>query len=115
MQPFIPEASSPVIRGYEELLLLSEQMLEAARAGNWDAMSELQQVYVAEVDQLRALGPHPVPSAQERTRRYRLLERILAHDAAIRQIVMPQVSRLEALLGSSRRKQELGLAYNVAI
>lgn len=115
MHPFKLKASSPVTRGYEEVLLLSEQMLEAARAGNWDAMSELQQVYVAEVDQLRALGPQPAPSAEERTRRYRLLERILAHDAAIRQIVMPQMSQLEVLLGSSRRKQELVRAYGAAI
>ncbi|KWR79429.1 flagellar protein FliT [Cupriavidus sp. IDO] len=115
MRSFKLEAPGPVTRGYEELLLLSEQMLEAARAGNWDAMSDLQQVYVAEVDQLRALGPQPVPSTQERTRRYRLLERILAHDAAIRQIIMPQMSQLEALLGNSRRRQELGQAYGVAI
>ncbi|RDK07019.1 flagellar protein FliT [Cupriavidus lacunae] len=115
MHPFKPEASSPVTRGYEELLLLSEQMLDAARAGNWDAMSELQQVYVAEVDQLRVLPPQPVPSAQERTRRYHLLERILAHDAAIRQIVMPQMSRLEALLSNSRRRQELVQAYGVPV
>lgn len=114
MHPPQMSVSAAVIRGYEELLLISEQMLDAARAGNWDAMSELQQVYVAEVDQLRALGPHPEPSAQERIRRYRLLERILAHDAAIRRILTPQLSRLEALLSSSRRKQELGLAYNVA-
>lgn len=115
MHPLNLKPSSPVTRGYEELLLISEQMLEAARAGNWDAMSELQQVYVAEVDQLRALAPQPAPSAEERTRRYRLLERILAHDAAIRQIVMPQMSQLEALLGNSRRRQELGQAYGVAI
>ncbi|GLC94524.1 flagellar protein FliT [Cupriavidus sp. TA19] len=114
MHPFQMSVSDAVIRGYEELLLISEQMLEAARAGNWDAMSELQQVYVGEVDQLRALGPHPAPSAAERSRRYQLLERILAHDAAIRQIVMPQMSQLEALLGSTRRQRELGQAYGVS-
>ncbi|MGT2489659.1 flagellar protein FliT [Cupriavidus basilensis] len=32
-----------------------------------------------------------------------MLERILAHDASIRQLVVPQMARLEALLGSSRR------------
>ncbi|KDP86747.1 flagellar assembly protein FliT [Cupriavidus sp. SK-3] len=109
------EAVNMVARHYEELLLLSEQMLEAARAGNWDAMSDLQQVYVAEVEQLRRLGPQTTMSAHDRARRYGMLERILAHDASIRQLVVPQMARLEALLGSSRRRQELSHAYGVTV
>ena len=42
-------ATPSVIQIYEELVLLSEQMLEAARHGNWDAMTEVQRVYVAQV------------------------------------------------------------------
>ena len=48
-------AMSPIVRSYEELLVLSEQMLDAARASNWDALTDLQKVYMAEVDRLRLL------------------------------------------------------------
>ena len=39
-------AMSPIVRSYEELLVLSEQMLDAARASNWDALTDLQKVYM---------------------------------------------------------------------
>lgn len=106
---------SPIVRSYEELLVLSEQMLEAARAGNWDAMSELQQVYLAEVERLRQLD-HAVPfSDNERLRRFQLLERILAFDARIRDLTMPRLAHLGALLNSSRRRMDLSNTYGAAV
>jgi len=105
------QAPGRILRHYEEILLLSEQMLEAARAGNWDAMSELQQVYVSEVDQLRRLDHEAGLDQAETARRHHLLERILAHDAAIRNLVSPQLARLGALLDSTRRTRALNHAY----
>ncbi|QET05862.1 MULTISPECIES: flagellar protein FliT [Cupriavidus] len=106
---------SPIVRSYEELLLLSEQMLEAARAGNWDAMSELQQVYLAEVERLRQLD-HAVPfSDNERLRRFQLLERILAFDARIRDLTMPRLAQLGSLLNNSRTQMSLHRAYGAVV
>ncbi|CAG9170880.1 flagellar protein FliT [Cupriavidus pampae] len=105
---------SPIVRSYEELLVLSEQMLEAARAGNWDAMSELQQVYLAEVERLRQLD-HGAPfSDNERLRRFQLLERILTFDARIRDLTMPRLAQLGSLLNSSRTQLGLHRAYGAA-
>jgi flagellar protein FliT len=102
---------SPIVRSYEELLLLSEQMLEAAQASNWDALVDLQQVYLAEVDRLRGMD-HSAPfSDRERLLRFQLLERILAHDARIRDLATPQLARLSELMGHSRRQQDLSAAY----
>ena len=104
-------AMSPIVRSYEELLVLSEQMLEAARASNWDALTDLQKVYMAEVDRLRLLD-HAAPlSDDERLRRFQLLERILAYDARIRDLTNPRLAELGALLNNSRRKLELSAAY----
>ncbi len=52
-----------------------------ARASNWDALTELQQVYTAEVERLRAAGHSKPFSDNERLRRFQLLERILSFDA----------------------------------
>ena len=104
-------AMSPIVRSYEELLVLSEQMHDAARASNWDALADLQKVYMAEVDRLRLLD-HSAPFTDaERLRRFQLLERILAHDARIRDLTMPRLAELGALLNNSRRKLELSTAY----
>lgn len=104
-------AMSPIVRSYEELLVLSEQMLEAASASNWDALTDLQKVYQAEVERLRQLD-HSAPfSDEERLRRFHLLERILAFDARIRDLTMPRLAELGRLLTNTRRKQDLATAY----
>ncbi len=113
MFPTMPTKPT-VIQIYEELLLLSEQMLEAARCGNWDAMTEVQRVYVAQVDALRSQHPQPPATLQERTQRAALLAQLLAHDAAIRNLVMPQLERLGALLSSARRSRDIHEAYRVS-
>ncbi|UBM08598.1 flagellar protein FliT [Cupriavidus metallidurans] len=107
-------ATPSVIQIYEELVLLSEQMLEAARHGNWDAMTEVQRVYVAQVETLRGRDTHPPATLQERMQRQALLAKLLAHDAAIRDLVMPQLQRLGELLGSARRRRDVNEAYGVS-
>lgn len=103
----------PVVLCYQELELLASQMLDAAQAGNWDAMTELQDVYLAHVDRLRGLPAEGPISETERAERFYLLERILGYDAAIRNLLMPQMARLAALLNSSRQQLGLHHAYGV--
>lgn len=106
-------SASPTVASYEELLVLSEQMLEAARAGNWTAFDESQRVYLAVVERLRQIDRDVPFSAEERNRRYELLERILDYDARIRDLMLPALSGLGRLLGDSRRRIDLSLAYGV--
>ena len=107
-------ANPSVIQIYEELVLLSEQMLEAARHGNWDAMTDVQRVYVAQVEALRRKDVPAPATAQERMQHQALLARLLAHDAAIRDLVMPQLQRLGELLGSTRRRRDVNEAYGIS-
>ncbi len=102
---------SPIVRSYEELLVLSEQMFEAARASNWDELTDLQAVYMAEVERLRQLDHNAPFTDAERLRRFQLLERILAYDARIRDLTHPRLAELGALMSNSRRKLELSAAY----
>lgn len=106
-------APSPVVLCYQELELIASQMLDAAQGGNWDAMTELQQVYLAHVERLRGMHTDAPITEHERAERFQLLERILAYDAAIRNLLMPQMARLAALLNSSRQQRGLHHAYGV--
>ena len=108
-----PDAPS-VIQIYKELVLRSEQMLEAARQGNWNAMTEVQRIYVAQVDALRSKEAQAPATPQERTQRQALLAKLLAHDAAIRDLVMPQLEQLGDLLGNARRRRNVSEAYGVS-
>ncbi|MGO4326844.1 flagellar protein FliT [Cupriavidus sp. 2TAF22] len=105
---------SPVLSCYEELELLAEQMLETARANHWDALSDLQKVYMAQVDRLRQLKDEASFPEHERSSRFHRLERILAYDAAIRDLLMPELTRFGGMIASARRQQSLGHAYGVA-
>jgi len=107
-------ATPSVIQIYEELVLLSEQMLEAARHGNWDAMIEVQRVYVAQVEALRLKDVQAPATPQARMQHQALLARLLQHDAAIRDLVMPQLERLGALIGNARRRRDISVAYGVS-
>lgn len=113
MYASIPKAPT-VVQIYEELVLLSEQMLEAARSGNWDAMTEVQRVYVAQVDALRSTHTQPPATMHERAQRAALLAKLLAHDAAIRNLVMPQLERLGSLMNNARRRRDINEAYGVS-
>jgi len=107
-------ATPSVIQIYEELVLLAEQMLEAARHGNWDAMTEVQRVYVAQVEALRLKDVHAPATQQERMQRQALLAKLLQRDAAIRDLVMPQLERLGSLIGNARRRRDVNEAYGIS-
>jgi flagellar protein FliT len=102
---------SPIVTCYEEVLLLSGRMFEAAQAADWDTVTELQRGYLALVDRLRQLDHEAPFSDAERMHRYQLLDRILTYDARIRDLAMPQLQRLGILLTNSRRQFELSAAY----
>ncbi|WP_454725105.1 MULTISPECIES: flagellar protein FliT [Cupriavidus] len=104
-----------LIACYETLLALSGQMCEAARAGDWDTLSAVQTHYVAQVNVLRNHDDVVLLSPQERRYRYQMLETILSQDAAIRNLVMPQIERLGHLLNNSRRRQELHHTYGTEV
>ncbi|ODV41898.1 flagellar assembly protein FliT [Cupriavidus sp. UYMMa02A] len=102
---------SPIVTCYEEILVLSGRMFEAAQAADWDAVTELQRGYLALVDRLRQFDHEAPFSDAERMRRYQLLDRILTYDAHIRDLAMPQLERIGGLLTSSRRHFDLNAAY----
>ncbi len=102
---------SPIVTCYEEILVLSGRMFEAAQAEDWNAVTALQPAYLAMVDRLRQLDHEAPFSDAERMRRYQLLDRILTYDARIRDLAMPELRRIGSLLTSSRRQFDLSAAY----
>ncbi|MGN5479146.1 flagellar protein FliT [Cupriavidus basilensis] len=81
---------SPIVTCYEEILVLSGRMFEAAQAADWDADHRAAACrYLALVDRLRQFDHEAPFSDAERMRRYQLLDRILTCDARIRDLAMP--------------------------
>ncbi|PLZ00683.1 flagellar protein FliT [Burkholderia sp. WAC0059] len=82
---------------YEAIAAISGQMLLAARGALWSDLAGLQREYRQLVDALRESEGEIRLNEEERARKYELIRRILADDAAIRDLANPRMSRLSAL------------------
>ena len=100
--------STPILHHYETIAGLSRQMLEHARADNWDDVITLGKQYYDAVESLRTFPP--LDSA-DRLARKGLLSQILDDDAKIRALAAPELSRLGHLLGSINRQRSVLHAY----
>jgi flagellar protein FliT len=95
---------------YEALALIMGRMRDAARASDWDGLSDMQSEYGAIVDRLSPLDRIELDDAQRR-RKHDLVRRILTDDAEIRELINPRMARLSALLASSRQSRALQNSY----
>lgn len=100
-----------VIDCYEHIAPLVARMLELARAGNWDALVTLEAQFRADIELLKEIDTTEALDLSQRAQKQRLLKRILADDAEIRNILSPQLARLGALLGSMQQQRNLHQAY----
>lgn len=77
------------LRFYLALEGASLEMLEAARAGDWDSVCRLEGACAVVIARLRRLKhTHPL-TPEEQPERLRILRAILANDAEIRRIAQP--------------------------
>ena len=99
---------------YEAILSVTEEMLRAARGGDWDQLVERERACRTLVDWLRknADGVTLAPTAQ--ARKVEIVRKVLADDAEIRNLTEPQLARLGKMLQGTRREQDVRAAYNAS-
>ena len=95
---------------YQEVLNISAQMLDAATDGDWEKMTTLQDDCSDHIDQLKRQGPPIALSGIDRDYKIALIHQILANDKAIRDITMPWMKELSALI--QRTNSELKLTHS---
>lgn len=100
---------------YEAIAAVSRRMLQAARAAAWSELQGLQDEYRLLVDGLVEAERGIALNAAERTRKYTLLRRILADDAAIRFLADPQMSRLSGWFNPRQSVQILQDLYDAHV
>jgi flagellar protein FliT len=86
---------------YEAIAAISARMLIAARHALWVELIGLEEEYRRLVDGLKDAEVGVLLSADERTRKYELIRRILADDAAIRDLASPRMARLSMLFAGT--------------
>ena len=95
--------NSVLLNYYEAIEKASQDMLEAARVGNWDHVVKLEgacAVLIAQLKNTAAESPLPPDEAQLKSR---LMQRILINDAEIRHLAEPWLQDLDDTLAGRRK------------
>ena len=97
-QPHDPTMNPSVLSYYEAIEKASADMLDAARAGDWDQVVKLEGACVLLISQLKQAA-RDTPVAQEETRvKSRIMQRILVNDAEVRNLAEPWLPDLHRLM-----------------
>jgi flagellar protein FliT len=91
------------MHSYQQLSDLSGAMLEAARRGDWDTVTSTERDCARLIRDLRQNPDHTALSEIEHDERLRLLRKILADDAEVRDLAQPWMRELERIIKGSRR------------
>ncbi|WP_313704287.1 flagellar protein FliT [Massilia sp.] len=100
-----------VLSEYAAVADLTGQMLAAAEAGDWDQLVLLEQRCTVHVDTLKREEAAVTLNPQGRQAKVDCIKRILADDRRIRDLTMPWMAHLSALINNSGTQRRLANAY----
>ena len=99
---------------YQEVAVITDQMLAAARTSDWDTLISLESSYASRIDEIKINDARHPLSVDERQQKIILLKKILADDSEIRAITEPRITQLAFLLSSTGNERKLNNAYNAS-
>ncbi len=103
--------SMELISLYENVALITGNMLEAARSRNWELLEQLESDCSSHVQTIRESEiPVDLPT-EMRDRKIRIIKKILADDKEIRDITEPWMAELSDMMKSSSTNRKLSSAY----
>lgn len=100
---------------YENMKRISDNMVDAARANDWDLLSQLETEVAALREQLRMQPPYSPPVRDEttRSRKLELIKALLEDDREIRSHVEPWMENVRTLLSGNAKMRAVQNAYGV--
>jgi flagellar protein FliT len=90
--------STELLNYYEAIEKASQDMLEAARVGDWDQVVRLEGACVVLISQLKHAAGHPPLAPDAAQLKSRIMQRILINDAEIRLLAEPWLEQLDQML-----------------
>jgi len=92
--------TSALLQYYQAIEEASQNMLEAARQGNWDQVLKLEGACALLITQLKHQAAAKPLGSDEAQFKSRIMQRILVNDAEIRQLAEPWLDDLDDLLAA---------------
>lgn len=99
----VNNVSTTLLQHYEAIEQASEQMLEAARGGDWDRVVKLEGACAMLIAQLKNAAGTQELGQDERQLKSRIMKRILVNDAQIRHLAEPWLEDLDQLMAGKPR------------
>jgi len=90
--------NSALLNYYEAIEQASQDMLEAARTGNWDEVVKLESACALPISQLKHAASQKALGTEEAQLKSRIMQRILINDAEIRCLAEPWLEDLDKTL-----------------
>jgi flagellar protein FliT len=90
--------NTALLNYYQAIEKASQDMLEAARVGNWDQVLKLEGACALLISQLKNSAARQPLGEDELQFKSRIMQRILVNDAEIRQLAEPWLDNLDELL-----------------
>jgi flagellar protein FliT len=109
----MPAMPSP-IELYQEISVLSSQMVEAAQKHDWERLVHLEKAIAVLRNTLLSGADSVVLSAEERDAKGALIQRILDDDAEIRRHTEPWMERVRKFLGHGAKRHLVERAYGAS-
>ncbi len=90
--------NSPLLSYYEAIEKASADLVDAARAGNWDHVIKLEGACVLLISQLKNAARGGGLSNEETQLKSRIMKRVLVNDAEIRHLAEPWLEDLDQMM-----------------
>jgi flagellar protein FliT len=100
-----------ILQDYESISRLTGKMLQAAREGEWERLTTLERECRTIVDGLRSLPAEGHDGPAFAQRKLEILRKILADDAAIRNLTEPWMAQLASVLDGASNARKVRAAY----
>ncbi len=94
--------TSDILLVYDEMVQISQQMLDAAHRQDWPSFTTLESVCEEHIKQIHQRDDQLPLTAEEVEKKIDLLMKILADDRQIRDLLEPWMGRLSAIMRTPR-------------
>jgi flagellar protein FliT len=88
---------------YEAIERASDEMLRAARVGDWNEVVRIEGACALLISRLRSVSENTTLNVDQMKRKSRIMQRILINDAEIRHLVEPWLEEVDSMLCSTSR------------
>ncbi|HCR0682828.1 TPA: flagella biosynthesis regulatory protein FliT [Klebsiella aerogenes] len=105
------ERQQQLLAAYQQIHTLSSQMIALARAGQWEALVEMQFAYVTAVEKIAEFTGKAGPSLALQEMLNAKLKQIIDNEGVLKGLLQQRMEQLKTLIDQSTRQNAVNNAY----